>query len=99
MSTHVCLRVIVELPDGRNNLLRPAEGADCVVNCDEIDKARVQHKSTDREHRVGSRRVRSGTTLFLRQDSHALVIVTEVAKTMAFSSILRRAPPNANDDV
>ena len=59
-----------------------------VVRFGKVDKAYIQRNSfhprqllqpTNHKHHIGCRTVRSETTLFLRQDSHALTVLAEAA--------------------
>ena len=59
-----------------------------VVRFGKVDKAYIQRNSflprqllqpTNHKHHIGDRKVRSETTLFLRQDPHALTVLAEVA--------------------
>ena len=67
----------------------PEEGSiDGVVRFGRVDKAYIQRNSflprqllqpTNHKHHLGGKTVRAETTLFLRQDPHALTVLAEVA--------------------
>ena len=68
----------------------PEEGSiNGVVRFGRVDKAYIQLSSflscqlvqpTNHKHHIGGRTVRSETTLFLRQDPHALTVLAEAAR-------------------
>ena len=67
----------------------PEEGSiDGVVRFGRVDKAYIQRNSflprqllqpTNHKHHIGGKTVRAETTLFFRQDPHALTVLAEVA--------------------
>ena len=67
----------------------PEEGSiNGVVRFGKVDKAYIQQnlflsrhllQLTNHKHHIGGRTVRSETTLFLREDPHALTVLAEVA--------------------